>query len=56
VLGRSVVIGKLMIVGRRGAVAAGRLMSVAGKGKWWAKKIGGPMAPPTGSLAWLRAG
>jgi hypothetical protein len=38
VLGRAVVIGKLMIVGRRGAVAAGRLMNMAGKGKRRAKK------------------
>jgi len=38
VLGRAVVIGKLMIVVGRVAVAAGRLVSVAGKGKRWAKK------------------
>ncbi len=39
-----------------GCCCCGQACERGGEGETAGKKIGGPMAPPTGSLAWLRAG
>ena len=39
-----------------GCCCCGQAYEHGGEGETAGKKIGGPMAPPTGSLAWLRAG